>query len=213
MQLRDISIFKNLTDEDLNLLRKKSEFIEKTYKKGEYIFRRGDISADFYYLIKGKISVFQIDSRGNRSIFQVFKKPTVFGEVYPYLKNPYDYDAVCEEDSKILIIKDFKKLFSPPTSEDFLKSYISFLSKKCLKLSRKNQISSQASLRQKISKLILDGEKNGIFKLTMTREKMADYLSTSRPSLSRKLREMEKEGLIEIRSDYIKIIDKNSLFI
>lgn len=211
MDIRDIKIFKKLSDEDLDIIKSKIEFIEKTYSKGEYIFRYGESSGDLFYLIEGGLNVYQIDGKGKRYIFQNFSKPTLFGEVYSYLGEPFDFDCECREDSKILIIKDFKKIFEPPCPESFLRSYIDFISKKCLALSKKNQITSQASLRQKIGKYLLENENQGKVKLTMKREDRADYLSTTRPSLSRELSKMADEGIIKLKQNYIEILNKSHL--
>lgn len=211
MDIRNIKIFKNLSDDDLNLIRSKTEFVEKTYSKGEYIFRYGESSGDLFYLIEGALNVYQIDSNGKRFIFQNFTKPTLFGEVYSYLGEPFDFDSECATDCKILIIKDFRKIFEPPCPENFLRSYINFLSKKCLALSKKNQITSQASLRQKISKYLTENQTKGKVKLTMKREDFADYLSTTRPSLSRELSKMADEKLIKLDGDFIEILDKGGI--
>ena len=211
MDLREIKIFKNLTDQDLGLIRSKTEFIEKTYGKGEYIFMAGDKSGDLFYLMEGVLNVYQIDSNGKRFIFQNFTKPTLFGEVYSYLGEPFDFDCECASSCKILIIKDFRKIFEPPCPESFLRSYINFLSHKCLVLSKKNQITSQASLRQKIGKYLLETENQGKVKLSMKREDLADYLSTTRPSLSRELSKMADEGIIKVGGDFIEILDRNGI--
>ena len=211
MDIRNIKIFKNLSDEDLDLIRSKTEFIEKSYSKGEYVFRSGDKSGDLFFLMEGRLNVYQIDSNGKRFIFQNFTKPTLFGEVYSYLEEPFDFDSECATDSKVLIIKDFRKLFQPPCPENFLRSYINFLSQKCLTLSKKNQITSQASLRQKISKYLLENEKDGKVKLTMKREDFADYLSTTRPSLSRELSKMADEGIIKVDGDFIEILNQDGI--
>ena len=211
MDLREIKIFKNLTDQDLDLIRSKTEFIEKTYGKGEYIFMAGDKSGDLFYLMEGVLNVYQIDSNGKRFIFQNFTKPTLFGEVYSYLGEPFDFDCECASSCKIFIIKDFRKIFEPPCPESFLRSYINFLSHKCLALSKKNQITSQASLRQKIGKYLLETENQGKVKLSMKREDLADYLSTTRPSLSRELSKMAEEGIIRVGGDFIEILNREGI--
>lgn len=211
MDIRNIKIFKNLSDKDLNLIRSKTEFIEKTYSKGEYIFRYGESSGDLFYLIDGDLSVYQIDGNGKRFIFQNFTKRTLFGEIYSYLEEPFDFDCECKTDSKILIIKNFKKIFEPPCPESFLRSYINLLSYKCLTLSKKNQITSQASLRQKIAKYLIENEKDGKVKLTMKREDLADYLSTTRPSLSRELSKMADKGIIKVDGDFIEILNRDEI--
>ena len=45
----------------------------------------------------------------------------------------------------------------------------------------------------------------------MKREELADYLGTTRPSLSRELMNMQDEGLIEIDRSKIKILNREDL--
>ena len=47
--------------------------------------------------------------------------------------------------------------------------------------------------------------------LAMNREELADYLGTTRPSLSRELMKMQQEQLIETDKYTIKIVDRNAL--
>lgn len=206
MNYNEINIFKGLSEDEIKELLSSTETEIKTFKKDEYVFREGEVSSDFYYLIEGEIIVFQIDNYGNRFIFQKIEEGTGFGEVYAFLNEPFDFDGVCERDSKVLIIKNFKKLFEN-AKEQFYKNYINFISNKCLSLSRKNQITSKKTLRQKICKFILDKEESGSLTLTMNREDLADYISTTRPSLSRELSKMASENIIEIQGKEIKILD------
>ena len=114
-------------------------------------------------------------------------------------------------DSKVLVIKDFRKLINTSKSTNFRINFIEILARKSLKLSKKNQINSQANLKQKIAAFLLDNEKDDLVKLTISREEWADYLATTRPSLSRSLSEMAKEGLIRIEDKLIRIEDRKSL--
>ena len=45
----------------------------------------------------------------------------------------------------------------------------------------------------------------------MKREDLADYLSTTRPSLSRELSKMADEGIIKAGGDYIEILDRDGI--
>lgn len=204
MDLRQISMFKDLTSQDIKLIEERNIIEEKTYQKGDHIFRVGDVTGDAYYLIEGSILVYRIDPNGKRFIIKKIQKPGVFGEVYSYLKEGLDFSAQAEVSSKILIIHDFASIFAYG-SKGFLKSYIDMLSIKCLELSRTNQITSQASLRQKISKYLLLNQENSIVKVNLSREEWADILATTRPSLSRELSNMVDDGLIEIKDKKIKI--------
>lgn len=207
MKYSDINIFKGLNENEIERILKSTKVEIKSFAKDEYVFRVGEVSSDFYYLIEGEIIVNQIDNYGNRFIFQKIEEKTGFGEVYAFLNEPFDFDGICERDSKVLIIKDFKKLFENCDNKIFFNNYIEFISKKCLNLSRKNQITSKKTLRQKICKFILENEESGNLTLSMNREDLADYISTTRPSLSRELSKMASEDIIEIDGKDIKILD------
>ena len=70
---------------------------------------------------------------------------------------------------------------------------------------------SGASMRQKIAKMLLIRAKNSAEPLTMSRERMAEYLNVARPSLSRELIRMKEDGLIELENKSIYIADREAL--
>ncbi|MCI5839058.1 MAG: Crp/Fnr family transcriptional regulator [Peptoniphilaceae bacterium] len=211
MNLRDISIFKNTNDEDTKKIEENLEIKKVSFKKDSYIFRQNEMANDLFYLIKGDIIVSKIDYNGKRSIVQNFTEKSVFGEIYAYLNETYDFSAIANEDSLILIIKDFKKIFNLDLDKSFLISFIDLLAKKCMLLSRKNQISTQFTLRQKIANYLIYNEEKNIVKLEMTREELADFLSTTRPSLSRELSKMKSERIIDVNGKTIEILDKDTI--
>lgn len=211
MDLRKISIFKNLKNEEIEEIKKIADLNLITYPKDSHIFTKGEIKDDLYCLIAGRIKVYKIDPEGKRYIIASFDKPAIFGEVYAYLSEPFDFWAQADEDSKVLVIKDFRKLINTSESSNLRINFIEILARKSLKLSKKNQINSQANLKQKIAAFLLDNEKDDLVKLTISREEWADYLATTRPSLSRSLSEMAKEGLIRIEDKLIRIEDRKSL--
>lgn len=210
MNLKKIDLFKNLSEEDLEKISQYISLEERSYRKGETIFNQGDISKDLFYLREGKIAIYNIDSNGKRFILESLDKPMVFGEIYAYLDLPFDFYGEAMVDSKIIIIRDFKKIIEA-SPRALLVNFIDLLARKTLSLSRKNQIISSQSLRQKISKVLLENEVNNKVDLTMTREELADYLSVTRPSLSRELSNMVDSDLIEIDGRNIYIINKEEI--
>lgn len=211
MNLRQVPLFKNLTEKDLKILEENIKIEEKTYEKGSYIFNQGDIKGDLYFLIEGSILVAKFDSNGKRSIIQTFNNKGIFGEVYAYLNEPFDFSALVQKKSKVLVIKEFRNLINEYMPKSFLINYIDLISKKCLILSQKNQITNQFTLRQKIANFLLIEEESNKIKLKQTREELADFLSTTRPSLSRELSNMADENIIKISGKDIYIIDINLL--
>ena len=85
-------------------------------------------------------------------------------------------------------------------------------SEKNFKMTRKLHLLSGTTLRERIALWLLEQAADGdAVKLAMNREELADYLGTTRPSLSRELMKMQQEQLIETDKYTIKIVDRNAL--
>ncbi|MFO7968490.1 MAG: helix-turn-helix domain-containing protein, partial [Candidatus Izemoplasmatales bacterium] len=89
---------------------------------------------------------------------------------------------------------------------DFREYYLSQLSEKALKLNLHNKILIQPSLEEKIlmwlDQMINENQNNLI--TIKTKEALANYLNVTRPSLSRKLRELKARGIIDYGKNYIR---------
>ena len=82
------------------------------------------------------------------------------------------------------------------------------LSEKAFFLNQKLLILSSRSLRQKIAYyLLLQKEEGDAVQLGLNRESLADYLGTTRPSLSREMMRMEEEGYIQVEKDVITLLN------
>lgn len=81
-------------------------------------------------------------------------------------------------------------------------------------LNRKVNYLMIKSLRSRICALLLEyHQKEGrdIFTLPMNRNGMADFLNVSRPSMSRELRRLQEEGVIEYHLATFRILDSSAL--
>ena len=89
---------------------------------------------------------------------------------------------------------------------------LGILASKAYYLTKKNQLLSSTSLRQKHTKYILmNMDRQGFVKLNMSREDLANYLNVKRPSLSRELINMHRDNLIEVSGRTIKVVDIEKL--
>lgn len=188
------------------------------FNKGEYVFNQLEVPRYLYILVSGAVTVGKNDINGKRTIVNVFRdKGTVFGEIYLYLNTKaYDYSCNCILDSHVLAIsKDL--LLDDNMSLTNLQSKLSqnmltILSEKAFHLNQKLLIQSSYSLRQKIAHFLLQQEiVNNIVSLPYNREELAEYIVTTRPSLSRELGNMERDGLINVSKSIIKIKDLDGL--
>lgn len=189
----------------------------KTYKKNKKIFSQDDPPNSLYILLKGSVVVCRDSLNGKRYLVTNIEANEMFGEVYVFLEDKeYPYYALANADSQVLEIP--KSFFFHYCEKDcnghniMIRNMLKILAEKAYFLNNKVQLLSHGSLRQKISKYLLEELDETMYvKLNMNREEFADFLSVARPSLSRELKNMEKDGLIEVDRDIIRVLNYEDL--
>ncbi|MGO3752329.1 MAG: Crp/Fnr family transcriptional regulator [Peptoniphilaceae bacterium] len=203
-------LFLGLKEEEINLFLKKTKSKRISLEKEEAVFLQGEKPEYLFILEKGSVVVENVDSSGKKSIVNIFtEEGTVLGEVYLYIKRGfYDYSCYANEKSELLKIPKETLLISnkvDPIKKVILNNMLIILSQKAFYLNQKLIIFSSITLRQKLAKYILqNSESNNYFKLKLNREELAYYLSSSRPSVSRELMNMQRDNLIKIDKDIIE---------
>ena len=88
------------------------------------------------------------------------------------------------------------------------------LSNKILMLNNKLKNLSYETLRQKITSLLLESyhvNRKTLFQINSSRKEMAESLGVPRPSLSRELINMKKDGLIDFHKNAFKILNLEAM--
>ena len=188
------------------------------YLKNERIFSETDIPQYFYILISGSVAIAHDTVNGNRLLMATVDEPgDMFGEIYTFIKIPtYDMYTEALEDSSILCID--RRLFHPENISDnqciperMRMNLLSIFASKAYMMNRRLRILGCGSIREKIVRFIIQNQ-NGRDRIhLMPRETMADYISTTRPSLSRELGAMSKAGIILIKKKELIILDQDAL--
>lgn len=208
-------LFKNFTEEEFEQFLLESNSIINKYNKNSFVFSPGDICDKIYVLKSGKLSLEKTDINGKNTVVNIFKNHgEVMAEVYSYLNKISDFTLVCNTDCEILEIPVRFFEFSENTTQiknKIMTNLITILAEKAFFLNSKVRMLSSFSLRQKIATFIIQTEKENISNTGMTRQQMADFLATTRPSLSRELLNMEDSGLIELNGGEIIIKNREEL--
>ena len=87
---------------------------------------------------------------------------------------------------------------------------LNILSDKALLMSKTIEHLSARSIRGKLSSYLLEEFRqrgDGSFKLGLKRNELADYLGIPRPSLSREMANMKRDGFIDYEGLWVKIND------
>lgn len=220
--LKKSILFENISEEEINDIVKisKSELI--SIRKDEYLFYQEENSKYLFILLDGIVQIERVDANGKRMIMNRFDEiGTMFAEVYIYFSDKiYDYSCVAIKNARVfaipkeffLNIDDLTQKYNYKLTQNMLK----ILSRKAFFLNQKVLILSSFTLRQKIASYLLQrvresGLKNEPLNLIFKREELADFIGTTRPSLSREMLLMQDDGIIELDKNTFKVIDLEKL--
>ena len=195
MKITDCKLFEN-TNIDL------STFTIKSYPNNKVIAEEGEISTSIGILLSGKVNVKAYTSGGKNFTVNTLTEGQMFGDMLLYSDNNKTYPGslVSVGDSVILYMDNnrFKSLLH--SNQTLCTNFLRLLSNKALSVTMKSKLLSQDSLRDKILFYLTQEKRkqdSNVISLNMTKEDLANLLFTQRPSLSRELKHMKDEGLID----------------
>lgn len=223
-------LFKAISNEELDMLLQSRYCQVKKYSKGRFVFLEGDRPRSLYLLMEGRISISQSTMSGKRILITDIDHPgELFGEVYLFIeKEAYDMDARAEEETMVLELshqilrqgipkQNRERLGDMPEDMEGLYSRLQYnlmgiFAGKAYQMNRKVKVLGASSMREKIARYLLDRQnEEGLITGNLLREEMAEYMNVTRPSLSRELGRMQKEGILEIRGRDILVLDQERL--
>lgn len=213
-------IFKNIEENEVDLLLKCINNYRKTFKKGEIILREGEKTEYMGIVITGSVVVERADLWGNNTVLGVISPGGIFAETYSILNDePLMINVYANEKSEILFLRTNEIFKTCEKSCNFhdqlILNLIRIASFKNLNLSRKILHTGPKTIRGKLLSFFSEWVKkeNSLsFSIPYDRQQLADYLSVDRSAMSNELSKMQKEGILEFKKNKFKIIDENIIF-
>ena len=213
-------IFKNIEENEVDLLLKCINNYRKTFKKGEIILREGEKTEYMGIVITGSVVVERADLWGNNTVLGVISPGGIFAETYSILNDePLMINVYANEKSEILFLRTNEIFKTCEKSCNFhdqlILNLIRIASFKNLNLSRKILHTGPKTIRGKLLSFFSEWvkkEKSLSFSIPYDRQQLADYLSVDRSAMSNELSKMQKEGILEFKKNKFKIIDENIIF-
>ncbi len=186
----------------------------KEYSKGDVVFHDGDMPRCIYILLEGEVHILK-DTFSGRQIFlsEIDEAGDMFGEVYDVLEQPYDMYVEAVTKSKVLEISSHLLRFGAGgvMSKSALmvqQNLMRIFARKAYFMQGKIKVLASGSLREKIVRFLFQNlGQDGSVELSISREYMAAYLAATRPSLSRELSAMHREGILAVDGKHIRVLD------
>ncbi len=211
---KSMFLFNGVSEEDIIALVESVTKNIKSYTKGESIKLRGDEIKELSIVIEGEIQTEMVKINGAILKIDELKTGEIIAPAFLFGSNPkYPVDITAMSKTKILNISksDFLEKFL--SNKQILENFIGAISNKTKYLSRKIWYNVKyRTIKEKVIAYILENELDEIIKIPSI-ENLANEFGVERPSLSRVLTELVREGKLErqSRNQYI-ILNIDSLY-
>lgn len=202
--LKNSKLFNGISADELRSMLDCLSAVTCSYRKGEYVFRRGDHIGSVAMLLEGGIHIQKEDYWGNLSILGEISAGEIFGEVYACLESDtIRNDAVAIRTSEVLFLDVKRILTMCPSACQFhgrlIRNLLSVLAEKNKMLTHKLEHMSKRTTREKLlSYLSEQSQRAGspVFDIPFNRQQLADFLSVDRSAMSAELCRMRDDGLL-----------------
>lgn len=217
VKLRDVELFKDLSEKELDLIRKCLK--EKSYQKGEILFLEGNICERIFIVQSGNIKVFRTASSGKEQILETLSP----GDTCAC--NPGSKEWHCSSssqamtDCKVWYFSREQYGLLVQSNPKIVYTLNKLFAERLCRFSSLIEEISLKDVKKRLIKFFLDMHANNVKKyakskvvfLPFTREEIAQRIGTSRETVARYLNQLKDEKLIDIKPYQIIIRDKEGL--
>ena len=216
-QLESMEIFENISEASIKQLALLGEV--KKYTVGSHLFRDKEDVATLYFVVTGSVSLYKLNENGNKRVIFILGEGKIINDV---IIQDMPSSINCEVFEEAIILSYDKYAFLNIMEKDFIlsKNIICSLAMKVRRMYRqlKNAtgvIRMEKKLAAKLWKLSRDYGipcDNGlIINMNISITYLADLLGSKRETISRSLKILVNENLIEYEDKKIKVISQEKL--
>ncbi len=210
------NLFQNISAEEYRHLLTCLNARTKSFLSGETICSYDSDFQDLGIIGKGSASVVRYEYNGARTILERLGPQGIFGQVLSCgACQCSDMYVVCDQPCEVLFIR-YPKIAAPcakacPCHRQLIQNLLLLISEHSLELSRRVEVLSQRSIREKLMcffRQISCRSRSASFQLPFTMVDLADYLSVDRSAMTREIRRMKDEGLIQIEKKRVLLLQQ-----
>ena len=203
---------RNKSPEEIEKIKCTIPHAVKTYKPGEHVAYQGDRISFLYMLTKGKVKTEIVSETGLTLFIEEIEAPYPLAAAFLFAdNNRFPVDAIALGNSEVILISKESIEKQMTKCPYFLRGFMAFTANRMHFLSERLKIFSLKGIKTKIAFYIVKRAKNNAFELGRSIASLAEYFGVERPSLSRAIAEMIRDGIIEFKAGKGKIIDHKAI--
>lgn len=220
--LKKVYIFSGLDTAELDKL---SKIVRtKTFNKGDIIFFDTEPYLGFYITVTGLVKIYKISKDGKEHILHLIPPFNTFAEV-PLFENfneifeeSFRYPAnsmALEDDTRVILVpaRQFRELLE--SDIQICIKMVSALAKRLRHLNHHIEDLTLKDVTKRVAGYIINeqkksGDKDSV-SLSISKNDLAAYLGTIPETLSRTLKKLQDDDMIDVDGKVIKICDMDRL--
>ncbi|MDZ7707533.1 MAG: Crp/Fnr family transcriptional regulator [Trueperaceae bacterium] len=214
--LADVPLFSGADDRLLDIVAGAVQ--KRAYPAGAVLFREGDVGEAVYLLRQGTVKLSKVDLGGHEKTLALLRPPEFFGEMAPLSEGTRSATAVAVENVEALLLfgDDFHRLMRDHPRVGL--NVNTTLARRLRGMDDEAQVLSYKDAQGRVAYVLLQLHRAGVVELSdgpplirLTHQELANMAGTSRETVTRALRALEAEGVIETRPKEILLTDTQGL--
>ena len=210
--IKQCPLFSGVTPEDLHLLL--SILRIRKFEKGEILFAEGAVAEGFYIVAVGKVKVYKLSPDGRERILQVVQTGNSFAEAAIFDDGRYPAFAETLQPSTLLFFPKREFLDLLHQHSRLAINMIAGLSRFLRQFTVQIEDLTFRDVPARLARYLLSLGRPGTtsVSLPVSKTQLASNLGTTSETLSRTLRKLSDDEVIDVKGKEIEILDADRLF-
>ncbi|MFH5836301.1 Crp/Fnr family transcriptional regulator [Proteiniclasticum sp. C24MP] len=204
------SMFNNMSEEEIRTILDLSSCTQETYEKDSLVIEENEDCDTIGFVLEGILTIQQYGLSGDALTINVFRHGDCFGAPLLFTsKAKYPFTLVTSTKSTVLFIPFAQMRTMLEKSQTFNTNYLTFLSNHIFILKNKIKILAHNDVRSRLMIYLsreIETAGSTTFRMRHKKIQISEIIKVARPSVSRELSNMERDGLIRIEGNEIEIL-------
>jgi len=212
-EMAKMPLFQNLSGEVLRMLQ--GILVQKEFSRGESIFMEGEESTGFFIIHTGRVKVYKLSAEGKEQILHLAGSKELLGAVSAFAGNPYPAHADAMEKTGVFYFprKAFMELIKKEPSV-----VMNMMANLSMRLQHFTRMIENLSLKEVPGRLaaylLYSCKQTGCrdsVEMDISKSQLASLLGTIPETLSRILKKLSENGILEVKGRKIRLLKKKEL--
>ena len=183
---------------------------EQNLDAGQCLFQEGTPLTDVYVVRRGVVGLGR-RAHGRRITFLLLRPGDIVGDVAALLGGVALFDAFAVTEAKVVVVPAAGFVAALDLRSPFSRQWAVGLGERVSALQGRLEEVLGGDLRSQIASLLHDQLEGGSRVVNLTQQTIADLLGVPRTSVTRRLRGLQRQGIVEIGYGHIAIRDHAAL--